>query len=79
MSILFNLAAFVVAIGGAIIPSFLATPQTRPLALLNFEYVNSGLYEEATVVGVIVALLTVVVAATVYVWGSRIGLGRSFR
>ena len=71
--------AFVIAIGGAIIPSFLATPQTRPLSLLVFEYVNSGLYEEATVVGVIVALLTVVVAATVYVWGSRVGLGRGFR
>ena len=70
---------FVSAVGGAIIPAFLATPQTRPLALLQFEHVMSGQYEEATVVGVIVLALTIVVAVLARTAGFRVGLGRTER
>ena len=69
--------SFVIAVGGAIIPSFLATPFTRPLALLQFEHVNSGQVEEATVVGVILFLFTVGVAIAARAAGFRFGLERS--
>jgi iron(III) transport system permease protein len=68
---------FVNAAGSAILPAFLATPQSRPLALLQLEHVMSGQNEEASIVGVLVVLMTVGVAIAARTLGFRVGLGRT--
>ncbi|MPZ15587.1 MAG: ABC transporter permease subunit [Chloroflexi bacterium] len=68
--------SFVSAAGSAIVPALLATPASRPLALLQLEHVLSGQNEAASVVGVLVVLMTVGVALVARIFGLRIGLGR---
>ena len=65
---------FVSAAGTAIIPAMLATASSRPLALLQFEQVMSGRLEEASIVGIVVVLLTVGVAIVARIFGFRVGM-----
>ena len=67
---------FVSAAGSAIIPALLATPASRPLALLQLEQLLSGEPERASIVGVFVIALTIGVAIVARIFGFRIGLGR---
>lgn len=65
---------FVSAAGNAILPAILASPSSRTLALLQFEQVTSGRDGEATVVGVIIVLLTLGPALLARMLGFRIGV-----
>jgi iron(III) transport system permease protein len=67
---------FVFAASSAIVPALLATPASRPLALLQLEHVMSGQNEAASVVGVLVVVLTVGVAFAARMFGLKVGLGR---
>ena len=67
---------FVGSAGNAVIPAILATPDTRPLSLLQLEHVQSGWQEKAAVVGVILLFMTVGVAIVARMVGFRVGLER---
>jgi iron(III) transport system permease protein len=54
--------------------ALLVTSQTRPLALLQLDYMAGGRYEAASVVGLIVVILTVGVAFVARALGLRVGL-----
>jgi iron(III) transport system permease protein len=54
--------------------ALLATTTTRPLALLELTYVSGGKYGPATVIGVLLVLLTTGVALTARSFGSRQGI-----
>jgi iron(III) transport system permease protein len=55
----------------------LATSATRPLSLLQLDYMSQGRYEAGGVVGVIVVLLTLGVALVARRFGLSLGLGAS--
>jgi ABC-type Fe3+ transport system permease subunit len=54
--------------------ALLATSGTRPMALLQLDYMVEGRYESAAVVGVLVVLLTTGVAIVGRTIGLRFGL-----
>ncbi|MGH7848333.1 MAG: ABC transporter permease [Candidatus Binatia bacterium] len=54
--------------------ALLVTSQTRPLALLQLDYMAGGRYEAASVVGLIVVMLTVGIAFVARALGLRLGL-----
>lgn len=53
--------------------SLLVTSDNRPLSILQLEYITEGRYEAASVVGVVVVLLTAVVAWVARALGVRAG------
>ena len=53
----------------------LAAPGTRTLSLLMFDFANSGRFEPAAVVGVIIAAIALAVTAIAFRLGNRVGLG----
>jgi iron(III) transport system permease protein len=63
---------FVGAAGSAIMPALLGSPASRPLALLQLEHQMSGQQEAASVVGVIVTLITMGVAGAAYAFGIKL-------
>ena len=54
--------------------ALLVTSHTQPLAILQLDYMAGGRYEAASVVGLIIVIMTVGVAVTARVFGLRIGL-----
>jgi iron(III) transport system permease protein len=54
----------------------IATPGTRTMALLMFDFTLSGQLEAASVVGVIIALICVAVTAASFKIGNKIGIQR---
>jgi iron(III) transport system permease protein len=54
----------------------IATPGTRTMALLMFDFTLSGQLESAAVVGVIIAVVCIVVTAASFKVGNRIGIQR---
>lgn len=54
----------------------IATPGTRTMALLMFDFTLSGQLESAAVVGVIIAVVCIVVTAASFKIGNRIGIQR---
>jgi iron(III) transport system permease protein len=67
---------FVSAAASAIMPALLAGPASRPLALLQLEYILAGRSEPSSVVGVLVVIFTVGLAVLARALGLRIGLSR---
>jgi iron(III) transport system permease protein len=53
----------------------IAAPGTRTLSLLMFDYAGSGRFEQAAVVGVIIALIALAVTAVAFRLGNRHGIG----
>jgi len=54
----------------------IATPGTRTMALLMFDFTVSGQLESATVVGVIIALICIVVTGASFRVRSAVGIRR---
>jgi ABC-type Fe3+ transport system permease subunit len=54
----------------------IATPGTRTMSLLMFDFTLSGQLESAAVVGVIIALLCLVVTAGSFRIGDKVGIQR---
>ena len=54
----------------------LGTSDTRPLSLLQLDYLMDGRYEAAAVVGIVTVLITVLVAVIVRKFGAMSGFGR---
>jgi iron(III) transport system permease protein len=54
--------------------ALLATSGTRPLSLLQLDFMVEGRYEAAAVVGVIVVLMTTGIALVVRIFSRRVGL-----
>ena len=53
----------------------IAAPGTRTLSLLMFDFAGSGRFEQASVVGVIIALIALSVTAVAFRLGQRRGIG----
>lgn len=68
---------FVSAAASAIMPALLASPASKPLAMMQLEYILAGRSEPSSVVGVLVVLLTVGVAVAARAFGLRVGLSRA--
>ncbi|NIO06640.1 MAG: ABC transporter permease subunit [Deltaproteobacteria bacterium] len=68
---------FVTSAASAIMPALLASYSSKPLALLQLEFVLAGHAEPSSVVGVIVVIMTVGVAIVARLIGFRVGLARS--
>lgn len=56
--------------------ALLATSNTRPLALMQLDYMAEGRYEEASVIGIVIVALTIGVALVARTFGLRLGLAR---
>jgi iron(III) transport system permease protein len=68
---------FVSAAGQAIMPALLASPSSKPLALIQLEWVLAGESEVASVVGLFIVFMSVGVAILARAFGFRVGLGRT--
>jgi iron(III) transport system permease protein len=66
--------SFVAAARNVSTMALLATSNTRPLSLLQLDYMVEGRYEAAAVVGVLVVLLTCGVAVVSRILGLRLGI-----
>lgn len=55
---------------------FLGTANTRPLSLLQLDYMTEGWYEPGCVVGLVLAVLTTAVAAIAALYGARFEIAR---
>jgi iron(III) transport system permease protein len=65
--------AFAGAARAVSLVSLLSSQSNRPLALLQLDFMSDGTFERASVVGVIILLLTVGVALVARVFGLRVG------
>lgn len=54
----------------------LAGPGTRTLSLLMFEFANSGKFESAAVVGILIALMSLAIIAVAFRFNDRVGAPR---
>ena len=54
--------------------AMLVTNQNKPLAMLQIDYMGDGIFEAASIVGVITVLITCGVAGAVFWTGKRLGL-----
>jgi iron(III) transport system permease protein len=53
----------------------IAAPGTRTLSLLMFDFASSGRFEQAAVVGIIIAVIALTVTAAAFRLGKRQGIG----
>ncbi len=67
---------FVGAAGNAIMPALLASPNSKPLALRQLEFVLAGDLERGSIIGIMILLLNVGVAVAARLLGFRVGLNR---
>jgi len=51
----------------------LAGPGTRTMSLLMFEFANSGKFESAAVVGILIALMSLLIIAIAFRFNDRAG------
>jgi iron(III) transport system permease protein len=72
-----GLQVFASAVSAVSIVALLGSPTNQPLSLLQLNYLSSGSFQPATVVGVLILLLTSVAAFTARIIGLRVGLGRA--
>ena len=54
----------------------IATPGMRTLSLLMFDFAASGRFESATVIGILIALLSLLMTALAFKVGSKLGVKR---
>jgi len=71
-----GLQVFASAVSAVSIVALLGAPTNQPLSLLELNYLTSGDFQPATVVGVLILILTTVAAVAARVVGLRVGLGR---
>ena len=70
------LQTFAAAVSAVSLVALLGAAGNKPLALLQLEYMDTGLFEHASVLGIIIYLVTVVAAVAARILGLRWGLGR---
>ena len=68
--------SFVLAARDLSTVSLLATSDTRPLSLLQLDFMVEGRYEAAAVVGVLVVVITTGVALTARLLSRNAGIGQ---
>ena len=73
------LSTFGSAASAVSLVALLGSNNNKPLSLLQLEYFDTGLYEPAAVVGVIIFAITVGAALLARVLGLNAGLGRQQR
>jgi iron(III) transport system permease protein len=71
-----GLQVFASAVSAVSIVALLGAPTNQPLSLLELNYLTSGDFQPATVVGVLILILTTAAAVAARVVGLRVGLGR---
>jgi iron(III) transport system permease protein len=72
-----GLQVFASSVSAVSIVALLGSPTNQPLSLLQLNYLNAGSFQPATVVGVLILLLTTAAAVAARIVGLRVGLGRS--
>jgi ABC-type Fe3+ transport system permease subunit len=70
------LQSFATAVSAVSLIALLGSAHNKPLALLQLEYLDTGLFEPASVVGILIFGLTVGTALLARVIALRAGLGR---
>lgn len=68
---------FVLAAGNAIMPSYIASPDSKPLALMQLEFILAGDSERSSAAGIFIVFISAGVAIAARMFGFRVGLGRS--
>jgi iron(III) transport system permease protein len=71
-----GLSVFASSVSAVSIVALLGSPTNEPLSLLQLNYLSAGSFQPATVIGVIILLLTTVAALGARVVGLKFGLGR---
>jgi ABC-type Fe3+ transport system permease subunit len=74
--LLVGAVSFIAAARNVSTVALISTSRTRPLSLLQLDFLVDSRYESAAVVGIIVVLLTTGVALILRVIGLRTGIGR---
>lgn len=68
---------FVFAASGAVMPALLSSVDSKPLALMQLQYILGGSPGPSSVVGMVLLLMVVVVAVVARILGFRVGLSRA--
>ena len=72
-----GLQVFATSVSAVSIVALLGSPTNQPLSLLQLNYLSAGSFQPATVVGVLILLLTSVAALGARIIGLKFGLGRA--
>ena len=68
---------FVFAASGAVMPALLSSVDSKPLALLQLEYILGEAPGPSSVVGLVLLVMVVAVAVIARALGFRVGLNRA--
>ena len=68
---------FVLAAGNAIMPSYIASPDSKPLALMQLEFILAGDSERSSAAGIFIVFISAGMAIVARMFGFRVGLGRA--
>jgi ABC-type Fe3+ transport system permease subunit len=72
-----GLQTFATAVSVVSIVALLGTGPNQPLSILQLVFIDSGKFESATIVGLLIMLITILAAALARWSSSRYGLRRS--
>ncbi|HEX3244024.1 MAG TPA: iron ABC transporter permease [Chloroflexota bacterium] len=71
-----GLQSFAAAVSAVSLIALLGSAANKPLSLLQLEYLDTGLFEPASVIGIMIFFLAVVAAVVARVISNRVGLAR---
>jgi iron(III) transport system permease protein len=71
-----GLQSFAAAVSAVSLIALLGSAANKPLSLLQLEYLDTGLFEPASAIGIVIFLLAVVAAVAARIISSRVGLAR---
>jgi iron(III) transport system permease protein len=71
-----GLQSFAAAVSAVSLIALLGSAANKPLSLLQLEYLDTGLFEPASAIGIVIFLLAVVAAVAARIVSSRVGLAR---
>ncbi|MFN0070227.1 MAG: ABC transporter permease, partial [Chloroflexota bacterium] len=71
-----GLQSFAGAVSAVSLIALLGSASNKPLSLLQLEYLDTGLFEPASAIGIIIFLMAVVAAVLARVISNRVGLAR---
>jgi iron(III) transport system permease protein len=71
-----GLQSFAAAVSAVSLIALLGSAANKPLSLLQLEYLDTGLFEPASAIGIVIFLLAVVAAVTARIISNRVGLAR---
>jgi iron(III) transport system permease protein len=71
-----GLQSFAAAVSAVSLIALLGSAANKPLSLLQLEYLDTGLFEPASAIGIVIFILAVIAAVAARIISNRVGLAR---